>query len=80
MGIKLYNLKTTGTSQISAVAGTLAVALVISDTLCQQYSVGSCMWTFYLCSSGIIPWNGFIVECDELLTICYKNPYNTKSS
>ena len=29
---------------------------------------------------GVIPWNGFIVECDELLTICYKNPYNTKSS
>ena len=28
----------------------------------------------------VIPWNGFIVECDELLTICYKTPYNTKSS
>ena len=28
----------------------------------------------------VIPWNGFIVECDELLTICYKNSYNTKSS
>ena len=29
---------------------------------------------------GVILWNGFIVECDKLLTICYKNPYNTKSS
>ena len=28
---------------------------------------------------GVIPWNGFILECDKLLTICYENPYNTKS-
>ena len=40
------------------------------------YPILSIWWSHHI----VIPWNGFIVECDKLLTTCYKNPYNIKSS